>query len=167
MMSNHGRWRMHSQCDDISWTRETPTCKVRGTDGYMYEPLWLNPRTAAARGIKNGDIVKAYNERGTVLCGAIVWERIISGVAYVDHGARVDWIIPGEVDRGGAINLICPIGVTSKNISGQTTNGYLVEVEKVSASEMEDWREKHPEAFDREYEPASGLRFNGWVEGGI
>ena len=28
------------------------------------------------------------------------------GVVYMDHGARVDWIIPGKVDRGGAINLI-------------------------------------------------------------
>ena len=26
MMSNHGRWRLHAQCDDISWTREPPTC---------------------------------------------------------------------------------------------------------------------------------------------
>ena len=86
------------------------------------------------------------------------------GVAYVDHGAKVDWIIPGELDRGGVINLICPIGVTSKNISGQTTSGYLVEVEKVSASQMEEWREKYPVAFNREYEPASGLHFNGWIE---
>ncbi|MBN1191869.1 MAG: molybdopterin-dependent oxidoreductase [Dehalococcoidales bacterium] len=163
MMSNHGRWRMHAQCDDIAWTRETPTGKIKGPDGYMYEPLWLNPRTAAERGIGSGDIVKAFNERGAVLCGAIVWERIMPGVAYVDHGARVDWIIPGELDRGGAVNLICPMGVTSRNISGQTTNGYLVEVERVSAAQMEEWKKKYPEAFNREYDPASGLRFNGWV----
>ena len=35
-----------------------PTCKVKGPDGYMYEPLWIHPSTAAERGIKNGDIVK-------------------------------------------------------------------------------------------------------------
>ncbi len=168
MMSNHGRWRMHSQCDDISWTHEALTGKVRGPDGYMYEPLWLHPSTAAARGIQNGDIVKAYNQRGAVLCGAIVWERIMPGVAYVDHGARVDWIIPGELDRGGAINLIAPIGCSSKNISGQATSGYLVEVERVSAAQMEEWKKKYPEAFNREYDPASGLCFNAWVinEGG-
>ncbi len=79
MMSNHGRWRMHSQCDDISWTREAPTCKVKGPDGYMYEPLWLNPQTAAARGIQNGDIVKAYNERGAVLCGAMCLGKNYAG----------------------------------------------------------------------------------------
>jgi len=30
VMSNHGRWRVHAQCDDITWTREAPTCKVKG-----------------------------------------------------------------------------------------------------------------------------------------
>jgi molybdopterin guanine dinucleotide-containing S/N-oxide reductase-like protein len=167
MMSNHPKWRMHAQCDDISWTREILTCKVKGQDGYMYEPLWLNPATAVPRGIKNGDIVKAYNERGAVLCGAYVTERIMPGVAYVDHGARVDWIVPGKVDRGGAINLISPNAVTSKNCLGQATSGFLVEVEKVTMAQMEEWRTKYPEAFAREYDPASGLRFNGWVEGGM
>ena len=30
MMSNHGRWRMHAQCDDISWTREVPYLQGKG-----------------------------------------------------------------------------------------------------------------------------------------
>jgi len=58
------------------WTREAPTGKVRGVDGYMYEPVWLNPLEAEKRGIKSGDIVKVYNERGIVLGGAYVTERI-------------------------------------------------------------------------------------------
>jgi hypothetical protein len=29
---------------------------------------------------------------------------------------------------------------------------------------MEAWRRQYPEAFEREYDPASGLRFNAWVE---
>jgi molybdopterin guanine dinucleotide-containing S/N-oxide reductase-like protein len=165
-MSNHGRWRHHAQCDDISWTREAPTCKVKGPDGYMYEPLWLNPKTAAHRDIKSGDIVKVYNERGAVLGGAYVTERLMPGVAYMDHGARCDWIIPGELDRGGAINLITPTGIISKSCVGEATSGFLVEVEKVSIEEMDKWRRQYPEAFEREYDPASGLRFNAWVEGG-
>jgi formylmethanofuran dehydrogenase subunit D len=165
-MSNHGRWRVHAEHDDISWTREIPTCKVKGPDGYMYEPCWLNPKTAAERGIKHGDIVKVFNERGTVLGGAYVTERMMPGVAYMDHGARVDWIIPGKLDRGGAINLISPSGTVSKNCFGQATSGYLGEVKKVTMSEMEEWKQQYPDAFNREYDPASGLRFNAWVEGG-
>jgi molybdopterin guanine dinucleotide-containing S/N-oxide reductase-like protein len=166
-MSNHGRWRTHSQADDVSWSREAPTCKVKGPDGYMYEPLWLNPQTAAERDIKSGDIVMAYNERGAVLCGAYVTERIMPGVSYVDHGSRCDWIIPGKLDRGGAINLISNTQVASKHAAGQATSGYLVEVERVTLAQMEEWKEQYPDAFEREYEPAYGLRFNAWVEGGM
>ncbi|MFC1901886.1 molybdopterin-dependent oxidoreductase [Chloroflexota bacterium] len=167
IMSNHGRWRHHAQCDDISWTREAPTCKVRGVDGYMYEPLWINPRDAAKRGIRSGDIVKTFNERGVVLAGAYVTERIMPNVVYVDHGSRCDWIIPGDLDRGGAINLITPENTLSKNASGQATSGFLVEVAKVNPEEWEKWRKENPEAFNKEYDPASGLRFNAWVVGGI
>lgn len=167
LMSNHGRWRTHAQCDDISWTREVQTCKIKGSDGYMYEPLWLHPSEAAKRGIKHGDIVKVFNERGIVLCGAYVTERLRTGVAYVDHGSRCDLIVPGELDRGGAINLISPNGITSKNCVGMATSGYLVEVEKVTMAQMEEWRKQYPEAFEKEYDPASGLRFNAWVELGM
>ncbi|MBN1191197.1 MAG: molybdopterin-dependent oxidoreductase [Dehalococcoidales bacterium] len=166
MMSNHGRWRTHAQNDDITWTREIPTCKVRGWDGYMYEPVWINPRDAAKRGIKNGDIVKVFNERGIVLGGAIVWERIIAGAVSMDHGARVDPIAAGPeeyIDRGGAINLITPRAGTSRNCWGMATSGFLVDVEKVTMSQIEDWKGRYPKAFSREYGPAAGLRFNSWV----
>ena len=59
--------------------------KVKGPDGYLYEPVWLNPKEAASRGIAHGDIVKIFNERGTVLGGAYVTQRLRSGVAYMDH----------------------------------------------------------------------------------
>ncbi len=164
LMSNHGRWRVHAQCDDISWTREIPTCKVKGWDGYLYEPAWIHTADAAKRGINDGDIVMVFNERGTVLCGAFVTERIMPGVTYVDHGARCDWIIPGKLDRGGAINLISPGGTTSKNCVGQATSGYLVQVEKISMSQMEEWMIQNPDAFQRAYDPASGLCFKAWLE---
>ncbi len=167
LMSNHGRWRVHAQADDISWTREAPTCKVTGMDGYKYEPVWINPQDAEKRGIRTGDIVKVFNERGIVLCGAIAWERVMPDVAYVDHGARFDPIIPGKVDRGGAINTIAPLGTSSRNAVGEATSGYLVDVQKLSGKEMDAWRRDYPEAFEREYDPAAGLRFNAWIEGGM
>ncbi len=167
LMSNHGRWRVHAQCDDISWMREIPTCKIKGWDGYLYEPLWIHPSDAEKRGIKQGDIIKILNERGVVLGGALVTERITPGAVSIDHGARIDPIIPGKIDRGGAINTIAPEGIISRYCAGQATSGYLVEVEKVTMPQMEEWKEKYPEAFSREYDPASGLRFNAWIEDGF
>jgi anaerobic selenocysteine-containing dehydrogenase len=167
VVSNHGRWRVHAQADDISWTREAFTCKVKAWDGYMYEPCWINPKDAKARGIQTGDIVKIFNERGIVLAGALVMERIIPGATYIDHGSRHDPILPGKIDRGGAIDAISPDSVVSKNCAGEATSGFLVEVQKVSRAEMEEWKKLYPDAFEREYDPASGLRFNAWViEGG-
>ena len=164
VMSNHGRWRTHAQGDDIPWTKEAVSGKIKGWDGYWYEPCWLNPKDAEARGIKDGDIVKVFNERGIVLCGALVWERIMPGVISVDHGARADFIDNDfKIDRGGAINVVAPKGLTSKHAGGQATSGYLAEVERLSMAEMDEWKTKYPEAFARDYDPASGLNMNGWI----
>lgn len=161
--SNHPRWRVHSQHDDITWLREIPTCKVEGPDGYKYEPLWINPMDAEARGIESRDVVKVYNERGAVLGGAYVTERIMPGVVYMDHGARYDPIVPGELDRGGAINTISPHKTTSKNVTGIATSGFLVEVERVNLGEL---MEKYPEAFRRPYHQGAGLRMARVLFGG-
>jgi len=158
LMSNHGRWRVHANCDDITWTREIQTCKVQGPDGYKYEPLWINTKDAASRGIETGDIVSIHNERGVVLGGAYVTERMKPGVVYIDHGARLDPIDPGKIDRGGAINTITPHNITSKNAVGMATSGFLVEVEKADINEL---MQKYPEAFSRAYDPAAGLRLEG------
>ena len=162
-MSNHPRWRMHAQGDDVTWTREIATMKITGPDGYKYEPVWLNPAEALARGIENGDIVKIFNERGTVLGGAYVTERLMAGVAYMDHGARWDPIIPGKLDRGGAINTITPHNITSKNCTGMVVSGFLVEVAKVTEEEMAGWRRDYPAAFEREYDLATGVSLTGWL----
>jgi anaerobic selenocysteine-containing dehydrogenase len=163
VLSNHPRWRMHANCDDITWTRECPTCKVKGWDGYLYEPLWINTKDAEARGIENGDIVKVYNERGIVLGGAYVSERVTSGSVSMDHGARYDAILPGEIDRGGAINTITPHNTTSKNATGMAVSSFLVEVEKVTEAQMGEWKAKYPAAFERKYDPAAGIRFDAWI----
>ncbi len=135
----------------------------RGPGRLQVRTLWLHPSEAEKRGIRNGDIVKIFNERGIVLAGAYVTERIRPGVAYIDHGARHDPIKTGEIERGGAINTISPGPGTSENCVGQRRPGYLVEVERVTGEEMDQWRRDYPEAFERKYDPAAGLRFDAWV----
>ena len=164
VMSNHPRWGIHSQHDDITWLREIDTCKVRGADGYQYHPLWINPIDAEQRGIKSGDVVSIFNERGIVLAGAYVTERIIPGAVGVDHGAKYDPIVPGEIDRGGAINTIVPRNITSKNACGHAVSGFLAEVEK---ADLEGLKTKYPEAFARECHVTAGPCLAGFLEGGV
>ena len=73
----------------------------------------------------------------------------------MDHGARYDPIVPGELDRGGAINTITPHNITSKNATGMVVSSFLVEVERVN---LEELRRKCPEAFKRPYHADAGLR---------
>jgi molybdopterin guanine dinucleotide-containing S/N-oxide reductase-like protein len=154
IVSNHPRWRVHAQHDDMIWLREIPTCKVKGPDGYSYEPLWIHPTDAKERSIARGDVVTVFNERGAVLGGAYVTERIMPGCVYMDHGARYDPIVPGELDRGGAINTITPHNTTSKNATGMVVSGFLVEVEK---TDLDTLRAKYPDAFNRPYDSDAGL----------
>ncbi len=162
-MSNHGRWRFHANLDDITWNREVETMKIRGKDGYQYEPAWLHPDTAKERGIEHGDIVKVYNERGTVLCAAYVTQRLMPGVVYVDHGSRFDPIDAEKLDRGGAINLITPHANISQNATGMVVSGFLVQCEKVTDEEMDAWKKQYPEAFARKVDEACGVCLDGWM----
>jgi trimethylamine-N-oxide reductase (cytochrome c) len=147
----------------MKWIREIPTSKVKGPDGYKYEPLWIHAADARVRGIENGDAVKIYNERGAVLAGAYVTERIMPGVVYIDHGSRYDPIVPGELDRGGAINTITPHNTTSKKATGMAVSAFLVQVERANLDEL---RKKYPEALARPYHPSAGQSLERFLIGG-
>lgn len=165
LVSNHPRWRVHAQADDVNWLREIDSCKVVGPDGYRYEPIWINPTDAERYEIEDGDIVGIFNERGTVLGGARVTERIMPGALSQDHGARCDPIVAGEggIDRGGANNLLAPVATTSKNVAGMACSSFLVGIKKVDVAEL---AEKYPDAFGREFDPEIGLVVTSFIEEG-
>jgi trimethylamine-N-oxide reductase (cytochrome c) len=163
-MSNHGRFRFHAQLDDHTWNREIPLMKQRAEDGYQYESAWMNPKTAKSYGLREGDVIKVFNERGIVLCACWPTERVMEGVVYVDHGSRFDPIDPEGIDRGGAINLITPTAITSKTVTGMVVSGFLVEIEKVKEEEMQEWKAKYPEAFSRKVDEGAGVCLAGWLE---
>jgi trimethylamine-N-oxide reductase (cytochrome c) len=157
---------------ETPWVREVD--KRTAWDGYMYQQAYVNSQDAAKRGIKNGDIIRIFNERGSVLASAEVGERVMPGVLSMIKAAGVDFIIPDQVNRGGSVNQLSPgtganngIGI-SKNAIGQTPIGYLAEYEKVTGAMMAEWRDKYPEAFQRDYDPAYGPLTSGWVvDGGV
>jgi anaerobic selenocysteine-containing dehydrogenase len=153
-ISHHPRWRVHSQHDDMKWLREIETNKIVGSDGYGYQTAWIHPDDAAARGIKHHDIFKVFNERGAVLAGAYVTERVMPGVVYMDHGARYDPVVVGELERGGAINTITPRNTISKNATGMVSGGFLVDIAPVDLNELS---KRYPEVFAQPYDKDSGL----------
>jgi trimethylamine-N-oxide reductase (cytochrome c) len=86
------------------------------------------------RGIQNSDIVKLYNDRGSVLCIAVLTERIKPGIIHsYASSAKYDPLEqgkPGSTDRGGCVNLLTSSKMLSKNAPGMTPNSCLIEIEK-------------------------------------
>ncbi len=89
--------------------------------------MTINADDAKARGIRNGDLVKVFNDRGTVMIPAFITETIMPGVVNISEGG---WYDPDEngVDRGGCPNVL----TKSEQSPGGAwcTHTCLVQVEK-------------------------------------
>lgn len=164
MTSQTNDWLHHSQYVDVPWSRETRGYVI-GWDGYAYSPVWINPKDAAARNIQDGDIIRIFNELGSVLGGARVTEGVIAGSLRMDKAGGDDQISL-EVNRGGNPNSINRKQPMHKHGYGLAAQYYLCQVEKLTGTMMDEWRAKYPEAFKRDYDPAYGPLFSGWVEKG-
>ncbi|MGH6738353.1 MAG: molybdopterin dinucleotide binding domain-containing protein, partial [Bradyrhizobium sp.] len=128
LISNQPTLRLHGQLDNGPVSR---AAKVQGR-----EPLWLNPRDAAARGISDGDVVRVFNDRGACLAGAVVTAAVCAGVAQLQTGAWYDPDRPGAVgtlDRHGNPNVLTLDKGTSKLAQGPSSQTALVEVERWTA----------------------------------
>ena len=115
---------------DNTWLRDT--YEVAGR-----ELLWMNPADAKTRGIASGDVVRAFNDRGALLAGAIVTDRIRQGVVMLQEGAWYDPDKPGEAGalcKHGNINVVTMDKGTSKLAQGNVANTALVEVEKLQGA---------------------------------
>lgn len=94
------------------------------------QELWINPVDAEPRGIADGDLVRVFNDRGTVEIPAKVTPRILPGVVSMGQGAwhQAD-MFGDQVDTGGCINTLTSLRPSPlAKANPQHTN--LVEVEK-------------------------------------
>ena len=125
MVSPHPSHRLHSQLSNTS-LRAKYAVNNR-------EPIWINTKDAKAKGIKNGDLVRVFNERGQILTGAIVTDSIKEGVVKVDEGA---WYAPaepgveGSICTNGSPNVLTIDIPSSKLANGNISHTALVNIEK-------------------------------------
>ncbi len=94
LITTHFKRRTLSQYETLPWLQEIEP-----------QSMLINKADAEDRGIKNGDKVMVFNDRGKLTIIAKVTERIMPGVVDVPHGA---WYDPDEngVDRGGNPNVL-------------------------------------------------------------
>lgn len=133
MLSPHPRYSFHTMGDGKdSFMNDIKNHRVL-VDDYYYWIMRVNPKDAEARGIKDGDLIRAYNDRGSVILCAQVTERLQPGTVHsYESSAEYDPLgKPGKsADRGGCVNILTPDRYMSKYSCGMAPNSALVEVEK-------------------------------------
>jgi len=132
LISPHPRFSFHTHHDiHVTWLEDIPGHRIV-KDGYPWHVIRIHPSDASARGIKNGDVVKMYNDRGAVLGIIQVTERMRPGVVHsYESSSKYDPLEkgkPGSIDRGGCINLLTPSRMISKNAPGMANNSCLIEI---------------------------------------
>lgn len=126
--------RLHSQMDPASVSRGN---KVKGR-----EQIRLHPQDADTRGIKTGDIVRVFNDRGACLAAAQVDAAVVPRVAMMATGA---WFDPaataGDPERHGNPNVLTLDVGTSKLTQGPSALSALVDIERWDAAlpPIETW----------------------------
>jgi anaerobic dimethyl sulfoxide reductase subunit A len=119
-LGHHSMGRVHSTHDNNEWLREA-----------FPQRVFINPIDAEARGIKDGDQVKVFNPRGTIISPCRVTIRIMPGVVDIPQGA---WWSPDEegIDRGGSTNTLSSERWTPWAFSN-ALHTIMVQVEKVKS----------------------------------
>jgi anaerobic dimethyl sulfoxide reductase subunit A len=118
-LGHHTLHRVHSTHDNNDWLEEA-----------FPQRVFINPIDASARGIKDGDAVQVYNQRGVLVLPCRVTPRIMPGVVDIPQGA---WYDPDDhgVDRGGCVNVLTSHRWTPFAY-GTTQHTIMVQVEKAN-----------------------------------
>jgi biotin/methionine sulfoxide reductase len=125
LVANNPTARLHSQLDVGAFSQST---KVQGR-----EPVRMHPADAAARGIRDGDVVRVFNDRGSCLAGAVVTDTVRPRVIQLSTGAWYDPLDPADPDAlcvHGNPNVLTFDRGTSKLAQGCSGQHALVQVER-------------------------------------
>jgi biotin/methionine sulfoxide reductase len=123
LITHQPRNRLHSQMDPGPASRAD---KIAGR-----EAIRINPVDAARRNIRDGDVVRVFNDRGACLAGAVLDAGLMPQVAVMATGA---WFDPADEanapERHGNPNVLtCDVG-TSRLTQGPSALSALVDIER-------------------------------------
>jgi trimethylamine-N-oxide reductase (cytochrome c) len=111
VVSPHPYNRVHSQMANADVRLEQ---NVKGR-----QHVRISVEDAAAKGIKSGDLVELYNDRGALIAGAVVTNKIMKGVVSLEEGNWIQLDSKGRCNSG-AINIITT-SVASSGLSQATS----------------------------------------------
>ena len=125
LQSPHPDSRLHSQMCEIDSARAKYSIADR-------EPVYMNEEDAKAKGIKHGDVVLVFNDRGSLIAGANISPNFPKGVLRIFEGA---WYGPlnaevGSVDTYGDPNTVTMDVGTSDLAQATSANTCIVDIRK-------------------------------------
>jgi len=138
LISSHARYSFHTLGDGKDSVINDIKDHRMLIDGYYYWIARINTADAEARGVRNGELVRLYNDRGSVICAAYVTERLRPGVVQAyESSARYDPIgEPGKsTDRGGCVNNLTNQRSQSAKSSSMAPNACLIDLEPYSGED--------------------------------
>lgn len=123
LISNQPTTRLHGQLDQGAPSQAS---KIAGR-----EPLTMHPDDAAARGLRPGEVVRVFNDRGACLAGLAISDAVRPGVVQIATGAWHDPErrgVPGALCKHGNANVLTRDKGTSQLGQGPSAHTNLVEV---------------------------------------
>jgi trimethylamine-N-oxide reductase (cytochrome c) len=133
LLSTHPRYSFHTKGDGKDSTVNDIPEHRRLINGYYYWIARINPADAESRGIGDGDLVRLFNDRGSVICAGVVTERIARGSVFTWESSAVFEPVgrPGQsADRGGCVNLLTPHRSQTEKTTASAPNSCLIEIER-------------------------------------
>ena len=124
LLSNQPKKKLHSQLD---FGRNSRNAKAQGR-----EIIRLHPDDAASRTIKDGDIVRVFNSRGSCLASAELTDCVIPRVVELPTGSWYDPEDPqvdGSLEVHGNPNVLTRDKGSSSLGQGPSAHSCLVDVE--------------------------------------
>jgi trimethylamine-N-oxide reductase (cytochrome c) len=138
LLSGHSRYSFHTLGDGKDSTVNDIEDHRKLIDGHYYLECRISPEDAEKRGIKQNDLVRLFNNRGSVICAATISSRLPAGVMQTYESSAVYQAIgkPGESpDRGGCVYLLTPHRSQTSGSSSMGPNACLIEVERWQPNE--------------------------------
>jgi trimethylamine-N-oxide reductase (cytochrome c) len=133
LLSGHSRYSFHSLGDGKGSVINDIDDHRINIDGHYYWRARINEGDAAARGIKPNDLIRLFNDRGSVICAAQLTKRVRPGIVHsYEASAEYDPVgKPGDSsDRGGCVNLLTNKRNQNKGATSMGPNACLIQVEK-------------------------------------
>ena len=116
VIGSHGLHRVHSTHENTDWLDEA-----------FPQRVFINRVDAEDRGVGDGDLVRVFNDRGSIVMPCRITPRIMPGVVDIPEGA---WWTPDEngTDRRGCVNVLTSERLTPLAF-GNAQHTIMVEIE--------------------------------------